>query len=148
MERGASPNAQRIASAMQRARASASLYTPPPLGMARIGWQRMTALVEQHCTPLRGAQHRILPDQASAWLAQVPDWALEGDALVRTFRFADFHRTMAFVNAVAELAHREDHHPDLAVSYGTCTVRYNTHDVGGLSSNDFICAAHVDALPR
>ena len=54
--------------------------------------------------------------------------------------------TMAFVNAVAWIAHREDHHPDLLVSYNRCTVRFNTHSVGGLSINDFICAAKVDGL--
>ena len=53
---------------------------------------------------------------------------------------------MAFVNALAWIAHVEDHHPDLAVSYSRCTVRFNTHSVGGISINDFICAAKVDAL--
>ncbi len=53
---------------------------------------------------------------------------------------------MAFVNALAWVAHPEDHHPDLAVSYNRCAVRFNTHSVGGISINDFICAAKVDAL--
>jgi 4a-hydroxytetrahydrobiopterin dehydratase len=68
------------------------------------------------------------------------------DAIRKTFRFDDYHRTLAFVNAVAWIAHREDHHPDLEVGYNRCTVRYSTHDVGGLSENDFICAAKVDRL--
>ncbi len=73
-------------------------------------------------------------------------WKLIEGALEKTFLFANFHETMAFVNALAWVAHREDHHPDLALSYGRCTVRFNTHDVGGISGSDFHCAAAVDAL--
>lgn len=73
-------------------------------------------------------------------------WKLIDGALEKQFRFADFHHTMAFVNALAFIAHRADHHPDLAVSYGQCTVRWNTHDVNGISVSDFDCAARVDAL--
>jgi len=79
-------------------------------------------------------------------LDQAPSWALVDGAIQKRFDFADYHRTMAFVNAVAWVAHVEDHHPDLAVSYNRCTVRFNTHSVGGISINDFICAAKVDAL--
>jgi pterin-4a-carbinolamine dehydratase len=67
-------------------------------------------------------------------------------SLERTWKFTDFHRTMAFVNAVAWIAHVEDHHPDLEVGYNRCRMRYTTHAIGGLSENDFICAAKVDAL--
>lgn len=73
-------------------------------------------------------------------------WKLIEGALEKNFHFANFHETMAFVNALAWVAHREDHHPDLAVSYGRCMVRFNTHDVGGISVSDFHCAAAVDAL--
>jgi 4a-hydroxytetrahydrobiopterin dehydratase len=73
-------------------------------------------------------------------------WKLIDGALEKTYPFANYHETMAFVNALAWVAHREDHHPDLAVSYGRCTVRFNTHDVGGISVSDFHCAAAVDAL--
>ena len=79
---------------------------------------------------------------------QAQGWKLIDGALEKTYSFPDFHRTMAFVNALAWVAHREDHHPDLAVSYGRCTVRFNTHDVGGISVSDFFCAAAVDALLR
>jgi len=83
-------------------------------------------------------------------LTQVPDWAIDasvpGGVLQRTFSFKDFHATMAFVNAVAWVAHQQDHHPDLNVSYNRCTLRWSTHSVNGLSLNDFICAARVDAL--
>jgi 4a-hydroxytetrahydrobiopterin dehydratase len=73
-------------------------------------------------------------------------WKLIDGALEKTYPFANFHETMAFVNALAWIAHREDHHPDLAVSFGRCTVRFNTHDVDGISASDFFCAAAVDAL--
>lgn len=73
-------------------------------------------------------------------------WRLVDGALEKTFGFANFFETMGFVNAVAHIAHREDHHPDLQVSYSRCTVRFHTHDVQGISASDFFCAAKVDAL--
>jgi 4a-hydroxytetrahydrobiopterin dehydratase len=73
-------------------------------------------------------------------------WKLIDGALEKTYSFANFHETMAFVNALAWVAHREDHHPDLALGYSRCTVRFNTHDVNGISASDFFCAAAVDAL--
>lgn len=83
-------------------------------------------------------------------LSQLKDWTVDsgtpGGVLTKTFTLAEFHHTMAFVNAVAWIAHEQDHHPDLAVSYKHCTIRWSTHSVGGLSINDFICAARVDAL--
>ncbi len=105
-------------------------------------------LAQQHCRPLRGAEHRIAPHAAAARLAPLPGWTLveEGGAITRSFRFPDYYKTMAFVNALAFIAHREDHHPDLGVHYDRCTVRYSTHDVGGLSDNDFICAAKASLL--
>jgi 4a-hydroxytetrahydrobiopterin dehydratase len=69
-----------------------------------------------------------------------------GQAIRREFRFKNFYETMAFVNAVAWISHREDHHPDLELGYNRCVVHYSTHAIGGLSENDFICAARVDAL--
>ncbi|OSZ74788.1 4a-hydroxytetrahydrobiopterin dehydratase [Hydrogenophaga sp. IBVHS1] len=75
-------------------------------------------------------------------------WKLIEGSLEKTYTFANFYETMAFVNALAWIAHREDHHPDLAVSYSRCTVRFNTHDVGGISVSDFHCAAAVDALQK
>ena len=79
-------------------------------------------------------------------LADAPGWALVDGAIQKRYDFADYHRTMAFVNAVAWVAHAEDHHPDLLVGYNRCTVRFNTHDVNGISVSDFFCAAAVDAL--
>jgi 4a-hydroxytetrahydrobiopterin dehydratase len=105
----------------------------------------MNPLAQLHCRALAGGA-AMTADEVVEHLADAPGWARDGDAITKTFRFADYHRTMAFVNAVAWIAHAEDHHPDLAVGYNRCTVRFNTHDVGGISVNDFICAAKVDAL--
>ena len=84
--------------------------------------------------------------EVSQHLGQAAGWMLHDGAIQKRYDFADYHRTMAFVNALAWVAHGEDHHPDLLVSYNRCTVRFNTHSVGGISINDFICAAKVDAL--
>ena len=105
-------------------------------------------LAQARCTPRRGAEHRLAPARVAELVAQLPDWTVaeDGQAITRTFRFPDYYRTMAFVNALAYVAHEQDHHPDLGVHYDRCVVRYSTHDVGGLSENDFICAARADAL--
>jgi len=105
-------------------------------------------LANQHCQPRKGKEHAITPDQAQELLAQLPGWQLanDGKAIVKDFRFEDFHRTLGFINAVGFMANREDHHPDLEAGYGHCLVLWSTHDVGGLSLNDFVCAARVEAL--
>ena len=79
-------------------------------------------------------------------LAQVSGWHLTNGSIEKTYAFKNYHETMAFVNALAWIAHTEDHHPDLHVSYSRCVVRFNTHSVDGISVNDFICAAKADAL--
>lgn len=73
-------------------------------------------------------------------------WRLMDGALEKSFSFKNYYETMSFVNAVAFIANTEDHHPDLSVSYNRCTVRFNTHDVKGISVSDFFCASKVDAL--
>jgi 4a-hydroxytetrahydrobiopterin dehydratase len=105
-------------------------------------------LAQAHCIPRRGNEHRLTEASIRELLSQVPGWELveDGHAISCTFRFDDYYRTMAFVNALAAVAHREDHHPDLGVHYDRCVVRFSTHDVGGLSENDFICAAKANAL--
>lgn len=109
---------------------------------------RIDELRQQRCRPLKGEQHLLPDEQIHELLEGMPRWELvdHGHALQKTFPFEDYHRTMAFVNALAYIAHREDHHPDLSVHYNRCVVRYSTHDVGGLSLNDFICAAKCEAL--
>lgn len=79
-------------------------------------------------------------------LGALKGWIIENNTLVKVYPFTNYYRTMAFVNAVAWISHREDHHPDLVVSYNKCRVVYSTQAVGGLSENDFICAAKCDAL--
>src|SRR5690348_11968851 len=80
------------------------------------------------------------------YLKQLDGWSLGDGEISRQFSFENYYETIAFVNAVAWVAHREDHHPDITVGYNKCTVRFSTHSVGGLSENDFIAAAKVDAL--
>ncbi|MFO7178930.1 MAG: 4a-hydroxytetrahydrobiopterin dehydratase [Pseudomonadota bacterium] len=106
------------------------------------------SLEKQRCTACTPETPRISEEEARKLLTQVPGFDLAGDGtrISRTFRFANYYETMAFVNAVAFIAHREDHHPDLEVHYRTCTVTYSTHAISGLSMNDFICAAKVNAL--
>ena len=97
-------------------------------------------------------QHRLAltATQIVAGLAKLDGWRLHGEAaqvaIEKTFLFENFDETMAFVNGVALVAKRQDHHPELLVSYGRCGVRFNTHDVGGVSATDIECAALVDAL--
>lgn len=90
------------------------------------------------------------PTEIVSRLAALPDWQLNGDgadvAIERTYRFANYYETISFVNAVAFIANAQDHHPDLSVHYNRCVVRFNTHDVKGISEIDFECAAKVDAL--
>lgn len=85
-------------------------------------------------------------------LAMLDGWTLEEGRIVKQYDFKNYYRTLAFVNAIAYMIHEEDHHPDLLIGYNRCTVHYHTHSVnqgkGGLSINDFICAAKVDALFR
>jgi len=110
----------------------------------------MSRLVDRHCRELPSGTPALSASQIAQFLSEVPDWALEPDGkrIARTYEFKNFHETMAFVNALAWVAHREDHHPDLEVSYKRRRVVYWTHTVGGVSDNDFICAAHIEALGR
>ena len=105
----------------------------------------MSNLLHQKCLVLDGGQP--MSDTAIRdHLAQVSGWHLNQGSIEKTFAFKNFYETIAFVNALAWICNTEDHHPDLAVSYSRCVVRFNTHAVGGISINDFICAAKADAL--
>lgn len=107
----------------------------------------MTAdLLLRHCQACKTGEPALSTSAASELLKRLDGWALEGKSIRKTFAFKDYYQTIAFVNAIAWMTHREDHHPDLQVGYNRCTVEYSTHSVGGLSENDFICAAKVDAL--
>lgn len=109
----------------------------------------MTSLTEQRCAPCEGGVDPLSAEAANNLMTQLDaDWSLTDDAreIARTYKFKNYYQTMAFVNALAWIAHGEDHHPDLEVGYNRCHVRYSTHAIGGLSQNDFICAAKIDAL--
>jgi 4a-hydroxytetrahydrobiopterin dehydratase len=101
-------------------------------------------LLQRHCRHLDGPA--MATTAIAAQLAVLPQWRLEDGVLVRAFLFGNYYETLAFVNALAYVVHREDHHPDLTLSYNRCVVRFNTHSVGGISENDFICAAKADAV--
>ena len=106
----------------------------------------MTALLAMSCKPRTGAA--LGRAEAEKLLREIPGWTLNDTAseITRTWKFSNYYQTLAFVNALAWVVHREDHHPELGVSYNRCTVRFSTHSVHGLSENDFICAAKIDAL--
>lgn len=108
----------------------------------------MSDLSAKKCQPCEGGVCPLPVRDAQNLLAQVPGWNLHADnkEIRREFRFKNYYETMAFVNAVAWIAHREDHHPDLEVYYNRALVRYSTHAIGGLSENDFICAAKINGL--
>ena len=106
-------------------------------------------LSEQHCRPLVTA---LTPTEISDHLLHLPDWQVEHGMIKRSFGFANYYETLAFTNALAWMVHAQDHHPELIITYNRCMVCYNTHSVndgkGGISENDFICAAKVDAIYR
>lgn len=88
----------------------------------------------------------MAPEAMAKYLAAVAGWVVEGDALQKCYVFDSFAQTLAFVNAVGWMALQQDHHPELRIDGSRCTVLWTTHDVKGLSTNDFICAARTDAL--
>ena len=109
----------------------------------------MTELSSRKCVPCEGGTLPLSPAEAATLLGQLhADWRIAGDSksLKRAVKFRDFYRTMSFVNAVAHIANVEDHHPDLELGYNYCRITYATHAFGGLSQNDFICAAKIVLL--
>jgi 4a-hydroxytetrahydrobiopterin dehydratase len=102
------------------------------------------SLIDQHCTRTPAALDLAA---ASALLPDVPGWAIVDGKLQRRFALRDYYDTIAFVNALAWMTHQQDHHPELVVTYNSCTASYSTHSAGGkLTANDFICAARANAL--
>ena len=105
-------------------------------------------LTTARCTSRKG-EKALDMSLAAELLANLPQgWKLaaDGRSMSKDFRFQDFHHTLGFINAVGFMANHEDHHPDLEAGYGHCKLSWSTHDVDGLSLNDFICAAKVEAL--
>ncbi len=108
----------------------------------------MTEWTQQKCKPCEGGVEPMREEEVRKLLPQIDGWDLVDGALERTITFKNYYETTAFVNAVVWVAHREDHHPDMAFGYKQCQIRYATHAIGGISANDFICAAKVnDLLP-
>ncbi len=103
-------------------------------------------ILKKKCVPCEGKTKPLNMVMIKGYLSQIAGWEYDGKEISKTFPFQNFHETMAFVNKVAELSHREDHHPDLEVSYKACKVKYHTHAINGMSTNDFICAAKVDEM--
>lgn len=108
----------------------------------------MTNLTEMKCVPCEGGVPSLNKSEAEKYLKLTPNWQVNSNytEISRLFEFKGFYKTMAFVNAVAWIANKEGHHPDLEVSYNSCLVKFTTHAIKGLSDNDFICAAKVDKL--
>ncbi|HED16351.1 MAG TPA: 4a-hydroxytetrahydrobiopterin dehydratase [Gammaproteobacteria bacterium] len=109
----------------------------------------MNGLATRQCSAPAKGTAPLAGKQLDELLAQInEDWQPSADKLSidRDFGFSNFHQTMAFVNAVAWIAHQQDHHPDMEIGYKHCFIRYSTHEVGGLSENDFICAARIEEL--
>lgn len=106
-------------------------------------------LSARHCKPCKQGDPPLTDSQAREILKDLhADWSIENDgkSITRSCKFSNYHETIAFVNALAWIAHRQDHHPDLEVSYNRCLIHFSTHAIGGLSDNDFICAARIDGL--
>ena len=108
----------------------------------------MTELRKRKCKPCEGGIPPMTLEEAHAMQREVPKWEVinDGQGLRRIFTFGNHYEVMAFVNAVAWISHREDHHPNQVIGYSRCELVYTTHAVEGLAENDFICAAKVDAL--
>ena len=108
----------------------------------------MTALKDRHCKSCEGGTEVLSGERAQRMLAQVDGWRISDDGLSirRRYEFKSFYKTMAFINAMAWVANQEGHHPDFCAGYSYCDVTFTTHAVGGLSENDFICAARLNAF--
>lgn len=116
--------------------------------MAGMPTPTASDLAGKSCKACQGKPAALQDAKIQDLLAQIPGWERVGNEISKVFRFANYYETMAFVNATAWISHREDHHPDLEVGYNKVRIRYSTHSVGGLSENDFICAAKIEALMR
>jgi len=103
-------------------------------------------LAEQKAEPPQAGMKPLGRPEAEKLAQEIPEWTLKDAAIEREFKFKDFREAMEFVNEVARVAQKEDHHPDIWISYNKVRLEFSTHKIGGLSKNDFILAAKVDRL--
>lgn len=103
-------------------------------------------LAAKQCLPCTATTPALSQEQANTLLQGLTGWQQQGNAISKNFEFKDYYQTISFVNAIAWVSNREDHHPELTISYRNCHVIYTTHAINALSENDFICAAKIDAL--
>lgn len=103
-------------------------------------------LAKSKCKPCEGGVSPLTAGEIDKLLKQLQGWAFDNGVITKTYAFKDYYQATAFVNATAWVSHREDHHPDIVLGYNQCRVSYVTHAIKGLSENDFICAAKLDAL--
>ena len=106
----------------------------------------LSDLSKGKCRPCKGGESPLGEAEVQTNLSQLKGWEVVNGEIAKTYSFQNYYETMAFVNAAAWISHREDHHPDIELGYNKCRIRYITHAIGGLSENDFICAAKMDAL--
>jgi len=107
-----------------------------------------TDLAARKCIACDGSVPPLTLEEVNRLLKLLQRWESADGKIAKTYTFKNYYETLAFVNATAWISHREDHHPDMIVGYNKCRVEYSTHAIGGLSENDFICAAKLDALFR
>jgi 4a-hydroxytetrahydrobiopterin dehydratase len=105
-------------------------------------------LVKKYSRPMKPGTPALAAKEVDERIKNLSGWTAQDGQISKTYKFEDYYETIAFVNVLAWLSNREDHHPDLEVGYNRCVVKYSTHSVGGLSENDFICAAKIDELMR
>jgi 4a-hydroxytetrahydrobiopterin dehydratase len=103
-------------------------------------------LTNKNCKPCEGGIPPLSEENIRRFLTLLSGWEYADGKIGKIYHFKDYYQTMAFVNATAWVSHREDHHPDMEVGYNQCRMSYHTHAINGLSENDFICAAKIDAL--
>jgi 4a-hydroxytetrahydrobiopterin dehydratase len=110
----------------------------------------MDSLLKESCAPLAKDAVALDSSTTNELISLLDSWELGSDnnSIARNFKFNNYYETISFVNSVAWIAHQQDHHPELFITYNQCKVSYSTHSVGGLSRNDFICAARINQLFR
>lgn len=107
----------------------------------------MIELKQKKCVPCEGGTPPLSEGEASELMLQLHDeWKLDEQMIWREFRFSNFVQSLSFVNRVGELAESEGHHPDIIIRYNKVKLELTTHNIDGLSENDFILASKIDDI--